>query len=72
MFKYILIAVVFLTLGGVLTTAYDAQQHAKRFEELTGINWISFQAAHDDCVSQYKERCKIFGGFAPMSYFRAE
>ena len=72
MFKYVLTAVLFLALGSVLATAYETQQHAERFESLTGINWLSFQAAHADCVAHFKEPCKIFGGFAPKSQFRGE
>jgi hypothetical protein len=67
--KYI-IWLTFLGLGlgiGVLGTDYKFRMD---FETVSGVNWYSFNAAHDDCVAQWGEQCKIFGGFAPLSQFR--
>lgn len=70
MLKYTLLFVLFTAVGvaiGVLATDYKFRTD---FEAISGVNWYSFNAAHDDCTVAWKEECKIFGGFAPLSQFR--
>jgi hypothetical protein len=52
---------------GVVSTDYYFRT---TFEAVSGVNWYSFNAAHDDCAKTWEENCKIFGGFAPLSQFR--
>ena len=44
-----------------------ASSECPSFERLTGINWLSFQAAKADCEAHFKEPCKLHGGFVPLS-----
>lgn len=60
----------FLIVGvgvGAFSTDYKLRTD---FEAVTGVNWYSFNAAAADCEKAFEEKCKIFGGFAPLSQFR--
>lgn len=69
MYKYI-IWFSFLLAGvgiGALATDYKFRTD---FEAVSGVNWYNFNAAAADCEEAFKEKCKIYGGFAPLSQFR--
>lgn len=68
--KTVLIVMISLVLGVAFGAAATDYNFRTTFEEISGVNWYSFNAAHDDCTVAWKEQCKIFGGFAPLSQFR--
>ena len=70
MLKYIMLAVLFTVIGGTIGAFGTDYQFRTNFEAISGVNWHSFNAAHDDCVVAWQEQCKIFGGFAPLSQFK--
>lgn len=67
--KY-LIYVVALTVSMAIGVSFQDYRLRTQFEAISGVNWYSFNAAHDDCTVAFKEECKIYGGFAPLSKFR--
>lgn len=52
--------------GGV---AYFDYVSGKRFQEATGIPLSDVYESKSNCETTYKEKCKIYGGFAPESAF---
>ena len=66
--KFYLVAAFLITV--VATMVGTGWAYRTHFEAISGVNWYSFEAAHDDCVANHQEKCKIFGGFAPESQFR--
>lgn len=52
--------------GGV---AYLDNHSNKRFHEATGITLSELYESKKSCEEAYKEKCKIYGGFAPESAF---
>lgn len=67
MFIWMFVALVLGTAIGAVATDYKFRTD---FEAISGVNWYSFNAAHDDCTVAWKEECKIYGGFAPKSQFQ--
>lgn len=57
-------------IGGLLVGAI-AQDYRFQVEikAVTALDWKTITAAHDNCVTNNKEQCKIYGGFAPLSQF---
>ena len=64
-----MIGVAFITsllfAGFMLGVIHGKDFNEDKFEELTGINWYSFQAAHDDCEAHFKTDCRLENGFRP-------
>lgn len=52
--------------AGVLLGEIHTQS---RFYAMTGIDFVSFQAAHTNCEDHYQETCKLGAGFVPRSFF---
>lgn len=60
-----LYVIPFLLLVFMLGVIMGSAKEIEKFEDLTGINWYSFQAAHDDCEVHFKTECRLANGFAP-------
>lgn len=61
--------VAFLLGGLAVGAVAQDYRFQSEIKSVTSLDWKTMVNAHDNCVRDSHEVCKIYGGFAPLSMF---